>query len=94
MSRTFPIIYLARLGETAWTINGQHTGLTDLPLTEVGECNAPWLKLTVTWSNGIMANTRAASRLTSCDNVRTANCLATAVREASRRNRSLLGQTV
>jgi probable phosphoglycerate mutase len=35
-----PEIYLARHGETAWTITGQHTGLTDLPLTERGECNA------------------------------------------------------
>ena len=35
-----PSIYLARHGETAWTITGQHTGLTDLPLTERGECNA------------------------------------------------------
>ena len=40
MSATFPIIYLARHGETAWTITGQHTGLTDLPLTECGESNA------------------------------------------------------
>jgi probable phosphoglycerate mutase len=37
MSQTFPIIYLARHGETAWTITGQHTGCTDLPLTERGE---------------------------------------------------------
>lgn len=37
MSQTFPIIYLARHGETAWTITGQHTGRTDLPLTARGE---------------------------------------------------------
>ena len=35
-----PIIYLARHGETAWTVTGQHTGVTDLPLTERGERNA------------------------------------------------------
>ena len=40
MSVAFPIIYLARHGETAWTITGQHTGRTDLPLTERGEENA------------------------------------------------------
>jgi probable phosphoglycerate mutase len=34
------IIYLARHGETAWTLSGQHTGLTDLPLTQHGEENA------------------------------------------------------
>ena len=37
---TLPIIYLARHGETAWTLSGQHTGLTDLPLTERGEQTA------------------------------------------------------
>ncbi len=40
MSEALPIVYLARHGETAWTISGQYTGLTDLPLTERGERNA------------------------------------------------------
>ena len=40
MSTNFPIIYLARHGETAWSLSGQHTGMTDLPLTEAGERNA------------------------------------------------------
>jgi broad specificity phosphatase PhoE len=33
-------VYLARHGETAWSLSGQHTGPTDLPLTERGERNA------------------------------------------------------
>jgi probable phosphoglycerate mutase len=40
MSQTFPRVYLARHGETAWSLSGQHTGLTDLPLTPRGEENA------------------------------------------------------
>src|SRR4249920_2969999 len=40
MSEKLPTIYLARHGETGWSISGQHTGLTDLPLTERGEHNA------------------------------------------------------
>jgi len=37
MNSELPIIYLARHGETAWTLSTQHTGRTDLPLTEHGE---------------------------------------------------------
>jgi probable phosphoglycerate mutase len=40
MSESLPAVYLARHGETTWAITGQHTGLTDLPLTERGERNA------------------------------------------------------
>jgi probable phosphoglycerate mutase len=35
-----PEVYLARHGETEWTISGRHTGRTDLPLTARGEHNA------------------------------------------------------
>src|SRR5213596_1691439 len=40
MSEILPVIYLVRHGETAWSLTGQHTGLTDVPLTERGERNA------------------------------------------------------
>jgi probable phosphoglycerate mutase len=40
MDESLPTIYLARHGETAWTVSGQHTGLTDLPLTPAGEAGA------------------------------------------------------
>ena len=40
MAKALPVIYLARHGDTAWTVSGQHTGRTDLPLTERGEDNA------------------------------------------------------
>src|SRR5271165_272278 len=40
MSDVLPVLYMARHGETAWSLTGQHTGLTDLPLTPNGERNA------------------------------------------------------
>ena len=40
MSGALPNLYLVRHGETAWSICGQHTGRTDIPLTERGEHDA------------------------------------------------------
>ncbi len=40
MSDGLPVVYVARHGNTAWTHTGQHTGLSDLPLTPDGERNA------------------------------------------------------
>jgi len=45
MSAVLPVTYLARHGETAWSLAGQHTGLTDLPLTPRGEQDARDLAL-------------------------------------------------
>jgi probable phosphoglycerate mutase len=44
MSEALPEVYLARHGETAWTVSGRHTGRTDLPLTDRGERNAANLR--------------------------------------------------
>ena len=40
MTDKLPTVYLARHGETAWSLSGRHTGRTDLPLTEEGERQA------------------------------------------------------
>jgi broad specificity phosphatase PhoE len=40
MSESFPEVYLARHGETEWTISRKHTGRTDISLTGQGERNA------------------------------------------------------
>jgi probable phosphoglycerate mutase len=42
-----PKIYLIRHGETAWTISGQHTGRSDIPLTARGERDAQQLSARV-----------------------------------------------
>lgn len=40
MSPELPRVYLARHGETEWTVTGQHTGRSDIPLTARGEDDA------------------------------------------------------
>ncbi|HEV3300981.1 MAG TPA: histidine phosphatase family protein [Planctomycetaceae bacterium] len=40
MAEALPRIYLARHGQTEWSVTGQHTGLSDIPLTAQGEENA------------------------------------------------------
>ncbi len=44
MNQSLPDVYLARHGETAWSLSGRHTGRTDIPLTERGEDNARRLR--------------------------------------------------
>jgi broad specificity phosphatase PhoE len=58
MNDALPKVYLVRHGETSWTISGQHTGRTDVPLTGRGERDAQAL-------SGRLQGVRFAEVLTS-----------------------------
>jgi broad specificity phosphatase PhoE len=65
MNQLLPEVYLARHGETAWSLSGQHTGRTDIPLTERGEENARRLKgrlLGITFSEVLVSPLQRAMR--------------------------------
>src|SRR5262245_55405862 len=44
MKKPIQKIYLVRHGETEWSLSGQHTGVTDIPLTEKGKRMAQLFK--------------------------------------------------
>jgi broad specificity phosphatase PhoE len=68
MDESLPVIYLARHGETAWTLSGQHTGLTDIPLTPRGERNARRLQIRLAGLNFVKVFTSPLQRaLRTCD---------------------------
>jgi broad specificity phosphatase PhoE len=64
MSNLLPVIFLARHGETMWSLTGQHTGLTDLPLTKRGEDNARALGNRLTGQKFAMVYTSPLQRAT------------------------------
>ena len=51
MDNALPQIYVVRHGETDWSKTGQHTGLTDLPLTALGKQDAEGLRGKLSKSN-------------------------------------------
>jgi broad specificity phosphatase PhoE len=60
-------VYLIRHGETPWSLSGQHTGRTDLPLTDHGEQQAldvARLLRGITFSQALVSPLQRAARRT------------------------------
>jgi len=55
-------VYLIRHGETEWSLTGQHTGTTDLPLTEHGRMLAKRLKPVLAKQKFVMVLTSPLKR--------------------------------
>jgi len=55
-------VYLIRHGETEWSLRGQHTGITDIPLTENGRNVAKQLELILAKENFTMILTSPLER--------------------------------
>ena len=62
MDSTLPKLYLVRHGETAWSLAGKHTGLTDIALTGRGESEARALQPTLAKLNPLVVLTSPLQR--------------------------------